>query len=225
MGKQGEAKYYYSADGSTLGPFGIAELLAHIKPNTLVWREGIEWTNASSVPELADFFKAKQTTSAIAQPIQSLKYLKPKRPVWISLAIIILSISSYFFFFNNDSTPKGENSEYVRDITISIRDRGKINICYINVSGIDKTIQGCITTKFNNMNINAFRVKNMEELINAVKANHIDIAILSENELNDKSKFFEYSVRFRMFNNKEVLVAGVPLGNRWFLTQFNSCIY
>lgn len=220
-------EFYYSKDGATFGPHGIAELLAIIKADTLVWREGIEWTNASSVPELADFFKTKQTTLEAEKPTQIINIPKSKSFIGIVLPILLLLTVAVIslYFFSDDSTPAEDGTNYARDITLSIRDRGKINVCYINVSGIDKTVQGCISTRLNNMSINSFRVKNMEELINSVKANHVDIVILSESELNDQSKFFEYSVRFRMFNNKEVLVAGVPMGNRWFLNQFNSCIY
>jgi uncharacterized membrane protein YhaH (DUF805 family) len=53
-----ELKYYYSENGATLGPFTLSQLLEKIEANTLVYREGIDWTNATDVEELRKFFKA-----------------------------------------------------------------------------------------------------------------------------------------------------------------------
>ena len=52
-----ELKYYCSEDGKTLGPFTLQQLLEKIEADTLVYREGIEWTNAKDVDELREFFK------------------------------------------------------------------------------------------------------------------------------------------------------------------------
>ncbi len=58
-----EKKYYYSEDGNTIGPFSLSELLEKIGPETLVYREGIDWTNAKEVQELKKFFKPKKVES------------------------------------------------------------------------------------------------------------------------------------------------------------------
>lgn len=55
-----ELKYYYSENGATLGPYSLSQLLVKIDPETLVYREGIEWTNAKDVDELKKFFKGQQ---------------------------------------------------------------------------------------------------------------------------------------------------------------------
>jgi len=52
-----ELKYYCSEDGKILGPYSLTELLKKIEADTLVYREGIEWTNAKDVDELRKFFK------------------------------------------------------------------------------------------------------------------------------------------------------------------------
>jgi uncharacterized membrane protein YhaH (DUF805 family) len=59
-----ELKYYYSENGATLGPFTLTQLLEKIEADTLVYREGIDWTNAKDVEELRKFFKARQTTTS-----------------------------------------------------------------------------------------------------------------------------------------------------------------
>jgi uncharacterized membrane protein YhaH (DUF805 family) len=63
-----EKKYYYSEDGNTFGPFSLSELLEKIGPDTLVYREGIDWTNAKEVQELKKFFKTKKVET---DPISS----------------------------------------------------------------------------------------------------------------------------------------------------------
>ena len=59
-----EYKYYYSENGATLGPFTLNQLLEKIEADTLVYREGIDWTNAKDLEELKKFFKVQQTTSS-----------------------------------------------------------------------------------------------------------------------------------------------------------------
>lgn len=59
-----ELKYYYSENGATLGPFMLSQLLEKIEAVTLVYREGIDWTNAKDVEELRKFFKAQQTITS-----------------------------------------------------------------------------------------------------------------------------------------------------------------
>lgn len=52
--------YYYSENGKTLGPYSLSEVLVKIDAETLVYREGIEWTNAKDIDELKKFFKEQQ---------------------------------------------------------------------------------------------------------------------------------------------------------------------
>ena len=59
-----ELKYYYSENGATLGPFSLSQLLEKIEADTLVYREGIDWTNAKDVEELRKFFKVQQATKS-----------------------------------------------------------------------------------------------------------------------------------------------------------------
>lgn len=59
-----ELKYYYSKNGATFGPYSLSQLLENIDADTLVYREGIDWTNASDVEELKKLFNAQQTTTS-----------------------------------------------------------------------------------------------------------------------------------------------------------------
>ena len=51
-----EFKYYYSSEGNQYGPFNFNQLLAKIDRDTLVWRDGIDWTNAGNLEELKNSF-------------------------------------------------------------------------------------------------------------------------------------------------------------------------
>jgi hypothetical protein len=67
-----ELKYYYSENGATLGPFMLSQLLEKIEADTLVYREGIDWTNAKDVEELRKFFKTKKTATTNKIPHNNL---------------------------------------------------------------------------------------------------------------------------------------------------------
>jgi uncharacterized membrane protein YhaH (DUF805 family) len=56
MENSGELLYYYSVDGTVYGPLSLVKLLEKIDADTLVYREGIEWTNATEIDELKKFF-------------------------------------------------------------------------------------------------------------------------------------------------------------------------
>jgi uncharacterized membrane protein YhaH (DUF805 family) len=63
--KEDKIHWYFSKDGSQQGPFELNELLLKITPDTLVWKEGIEWTNAKFVPELSPFFQTVEVEKII----------------------------------------------------------------------------------------------------------------------------------------------------------------
>lgn len=57
--KSKEYTYYYSENGKTLGPYSLSQLIEKIDLETLVYREGIDWTNAKDVEELKFYFKSQ----------------------------------------------------------------------------------------------------------------------------------------------------------------------
>ena len=78
--KEEEYNYYYTADGNQYGPFKKDQLIPKINGDTLVWRDGIEWTNANKLEELKNFFNEGIIED---KPFQSSsynnesKYIKP----------------------------------------------------------------------------------------------------------------------------------------------------
>jgi hypothetical protein len=54
-----EVDYYYSKNGNQYGPYVKKDILTKIDSNTLVWRDGIEWTNASKLEEFKNHFQSE----------------------------------------------------------------------------------------------------------------------------------------------------------------------
>lgn len=63
--KEEEYNYYYTSDGNQYGPLNLVQLISKINGETLVWREGIEWTNANNLEELKKFFPIVDSTSKV----------------------------------------------------------------------------------------------------------------------------------------------------------------
>jgi uncharacterized membrane protein YhaH (DUF805 family) len=61
--KEDKINWYYSNEGSQIGPFELSDLLKQINGNTMVWREGIDWTTARLVPELSNYFPAEKSSN------------------------------------------------------------------------------------------------------------------------------------------------------------------
>ena len=90
--KKSDFNYYYSVNGNTFGPFLVNQLIDKIDGDTLVWRDGIEWTNAGDVPELAIYF---------------INYSKKKKSSKLPLFIAIFMIFGFLAwqYFNKSEIP------------------------------------------------------------------------------------------------------------------------
>ena len=82
--EQKEVKYYYSDNGVTMGPLPIIQLLDKIDAETLVYRDGIDWTNARNVNELKEFFKVSPLDNTSVSdrnqsPPSSVDIVKPRK--------------------------------------------------------------------------------------------------------------------------------------------------
>jgi uncharacterized membrane protein YhaH (DUF805 family) len=65
--KEDKINWYYSENGSQQGPFNLNELIKNVQSNTMVWREGIEWTTAKLVPELAQYFTKEEVSTSLSE--------------------------------------------------------------------------------------------------------------------------------------------------------------
>ena len=64
LDKKQKTSYYYTIDDTQFGPYELSVLITKIDGNTLVWREGIEWTNANTLQELKKYFPEVVKTEA-----------------------------------------------------------------------------------------------------------------------------------------------------------------
>lgn len=53
-------KYYFAEDGVEYGPFELGDLLKYINKDSLIYYEGIKWTQASELPEIGKFFHTEE---------------------------------------------------------------------------------------------------------------------------------------------------------------------
>ena len=65
LDKKQKTSYYYTIDDTQFGPYELSVLITKIDGNTLVWREGIEWTKANTLQELKKYFPEVVMTEAI----------------------------------------------------------------------------------------------------------------------------------------------------------------
>ena len=93
--------YYYSKEGLTMGPCELEELLGKIKGDTLVYREGIEWTNAEKIPELKKYF-----SNVTPQVIDYPKEANKKNNYWPYILFLLVLILG--MIYNLSNTQKSE---------------------------------------------------------------------------------------------------------------------
>jgi hypothetical protein len=106
-------KYYYSDNGTSIGPYTI-EQLKNLGANkdSLIWCEDFtDWKKVSEIPELADLFHEPQNKLPQFQS----KRTFPVTPVILGL-IFIVCIGGYFLYIqiiNPSKTSMPENTEQI----------------------------------------------------------------------------------------------------------------
>ena len=105
-----EKEYYYEENGNTYGPFSLSILLSKIKSNTLVYREGIEWTKAKEIDELKHYFKVEKVVEK-QEPLQQTNIAKPiveakksnNSGLWFFIILLIVAGVGYYFYNQNNT--------------------------------------------------------------------------------------------------------------------------
>lgn len=105
-----EKQYYYEENGNTYGPFSLSILLSKIKSNTLVYREGIEWTEAKEIDELKHYFKVEKVIEK-HEPSQQTNIAKPiveakksnNGGLWFFIILVIVAGIGYYFYNQNNT--------------------------------------------------------------------------------------------------------------------------
>lgn len=106
--KELKTDWFYSVNENQFGPFELVDLIPKIEKETLVWREGIEWTKASEVPELNKFFEKKysrpEQIEMNTQPIAEEKKNKISKS-WVFAAIVFVGLVFFGYQFYKKETP------------------------------------------------------------------------------------------------------------------------
>ena len=140
-----ELEYYYSENSDVFGPFTVSVLLTKIKADTVVFREGIEWTPAKEIDELKNYFRqekiiekqepVKQTT--IAKPIVE-QQKSNTGGLWVFIILLILAGVGYYFYNQNkmqeQTEPKAQFDEQKNMLSDELDDlmHGKGTYTYAN---------------------------------------------------------------------------------------------
>jgi len=139
-----EKKYWYSDGNEKFGVYSLEELKSReIKPDYLVWREGVEqWTRADEFEETKSLFanlppalpKSPPPLQQIAPPlqqtervIQSNEVVKSKdntKMFAIGGGVILLLIVCYFIFKPSDYPAQTYSQETTPNVTTTVEDNG-----------------------------------------------------------------------------------------------------
>ena len=111
-----EKLYFYEDRGNTYGPFTLSVLLTKINSDTLVFREGIDWTIAKEIPELKNHFVSKKIIEKKEQPTQTntiQPIIETKKSnnggLWAFIILLIVAGIGYYFY-NQYHTIANENT-------------------------------------------------------------------------------------------------------------------
>jgi hypothetical protein len=113
-------KYYYSKNNVVFGPIPLEELLKFIDADTLVYYEGIKWTEAKNLPELKKIVDASKKE---VEPIYIQNYnsqnevqLEKKKTPW-GLIFVIVSVMVVIYFINQSTSKKDDLAVTAVDTT------------------------------------------------------------------------------------------------------------
>jgi hypothetical protein len=221
-----ELKYYYSENGSTLGPFSLSQLLEKIEADTLVYREGIDWTNARDVVELRKFFSSKAGKS-IDKPIdKSLGTKKVNRLVILGVLILLGILGTVLFVFINKNLLTDVNSA-VKPITAKIyanaKIRNKLVIGTLSIKEANSGFNDCMKNVFGDRLIKFSKYKKMDDALLDMENEETDILILNENEIKGLMNVLDISESMTWEGYAEDIYIAIPKNNETHLKSIQKC--
>lgn len=119
-----EKQYYYAENGNTYGPFSLSILLTKINANTLIYFEGIEWTEAKEIDELKKYFKVEKIIEK-QEPLKKTISAKPiveekksnNSGLWFFIILLIVAGVGYYFY-NQNNTISSENTTPIDSVKV-----------------------------------------------------------------------------------------------------------
>jgi hypothetical protein len=125
--------YYYSDEnGHTLGPFILENLLPKINKDTLVYRDGINWTNADRIDELKKYFNTNDSiTNANSLTNENLKVKTDQTKKIIKGSLVIFGLLSLIialkYLMSSDFKTSKVSIETKKDIQPSYQNKSTEN--------------------------------------------------------------------------------------------------
>jgi len=222
-----EMNYYYSENGATLGPFTLSQLLQKIEADTLVYREGIDWTNAKDVEELRKFFRAPEDVSNHQSTENQKKKRKNKNFVLlISFCLVFLLAVLLWFVFNSDkSLDSSQASGSVEaKVYANIKKRNKIVVGSLNQEVSSILIDNCLTTVFGDRIIKHSLYSDKSDIINDFQSDKLDVLLLKKEDLNDYEDILQVSQPIVLEGYSDDLYIAIPTNNESHLNSLYDCV-
>jgi len=234
LGNQAQkTNWYYSFEGKTYGPYELSVLLEKIGPDSLVWKEGIEWTKANEVPELRKFFKEESASDT--QPVIVETKKSGNNFLGLVIALIVVSVAVFFglkFINPPVVSPSGNilDTPIVAKVYANIKKDGVINIGYLPLAGSDNhfntddPIFYCLKEVFGDRIVNFKECNNKEELISKVKEEDIHLVFMPKSTSDEYNKCLDISDSFILQDKSESYVIAIPKENDNHLKNINDCL-
>jgi hypothetical protein len=186
--KINEQKYYYSDNGTPCGPYTLVELLERIDSESLVYRDGIEWTTARNLDELKKFFRIEKSETNIPSSSVKNDVKKEKKPIIrIALVMVVFSLFGTIAFFLLQGKMKtmqpSNNYPITSKVYQNAQMRGKIVVGCIGVYNPDLKFHSCLKKVFGDRQIKYTVYKNTRDLLEDMRGEKTDIAIVRSGEV------------------------------------------
>ena len=221
-----ELKYYYSENGETLGPFTLTQLLEKIEADTLVYREGIDWTNAREVEELRKFFSLKKDKSTDKSVVKVPSTKKPNPLVLFGVLIVlgVLGTALWVIFNKNLST---DNNSSVKPITAKIyanaKKRNKLVIGTLSINEANSKFNSCMKDVFGDRFIKFTKYEKIDYALQDMEKEETDILVLKENEIKGLKNVLDISESMSWEGYAEDIYIAVPKENETHLNSIQKC--
>ena len=233
-------EYYYIKNNQQVGPVRLHQLLKDINGETLVWRDGIDWSKAREVDELKNYFHEVIKEVIIEKPVEVIKevvvdkkdneHSAPAKKNYTSLLLfvmigVIAAVTAYFFL--NDQGPLGPEKKYKpikSEFYRSVKEKGSISVGYLTIDHFDSEVRDCLAKLVGNKPTKFKNKKSFDELYSSLEGGELDILLLNRKEKSEWAPYLDISDKFEIQNFTGYYYIGFPKENDNVLSKFNDCI-
>jgi hypothetical protein len=209
-----ETKYYYTQNGKTMGPCSLPDLLKKVDSDTLVYRDGIEWTNAKEVKELSPYFN------------QSAKRINWKRIIiGVFLVLVVLTVFLLLFYKSSDSRSKSNlDGPITAKVYANVKKRNKLVVGSISVPQTNRKFKQCLRHVFGDKIIKASSYANSKDALKDMQNNETDILLLRRLEIKEFQDVLDISDPIVLEGYDEDVYIAIPKNNNTHLDNIFNCL-